>query len=88
MEDVTRKRREIGQRMVRARVAKRLSIESARAMVGEIVGETPSRFTWMRWEAGRGPLPSEMVPVIARVVDADLVWLLTGRSPSRAAAAA
>jgi hypothetical protein len=88
MDDVTRKRREIGQRMVRARVGKKLSIEAARAKVGEMVGETPSRFTWMRWETGRGPIPSEMVPVIARVVDADLVWLLTGRSTARQAAAA
>lgn len=88
MDDVTRKRREIGQRMVRARAAKKLSIEAARAKVGEMLGETPSRFTWMRWETGRGPIPSEMVPAIARVVDADLVWLLTGRTLSRAAAAA
>lgn len=88
MDDVTRKRREIGQRLVRARGAKKLSIEAARAKVGEMVGETPSRFTWMRWERGGAPLPAEMVPVIARVVDADLVWLLTGRTTPRAAAAA
>lgn len=83
MEDVTRMRRDIGRRIVRAREAQELSIESARTLVGEDVGETPSRFTWMRWESGRGPLPAEMVAPIARLLGVEPGWLLTGRTTGR-----
>jgi hypothetical protein len=84
MDEVTRRRREIGKRITRARLAADLSIEAARAKMPEV----PSRWTWMRWESGRGPIPAELLVPIARVVQADPGWLLIGRAARALAAAA
>lgn len=84
MDDLAKKRVEMGQRIERARADRGLSIERARAELAAALtppagaaadGPAISRFQWMRWEKG-SPLPAEMVLPLARVLDIDPLWLL------------
>lgn len=61
---IARRRASIGKLIAYHRLGKRLSQEQAASKLGV------HRITWTRWEAGKTSIPSELLPEVARIVDA------------------
>jgi transcriptional regulator with XRE-family HTH domain len=70
---IARRRASIGRLVAHHRKGKRLSAEQAASKLGV------HRTTWVRWEAGKTSIPSELLPEVARIVDACAEDLIAGR---------